>query len=307
LSISQKGRIFINYRRADSEGYAGRIYDRLVPHFGKEAIFMDVDAIPAGMDFVEVLEDAVQSCDVLIVLIGRQWLNLKDEHDKRRLDNPKDFVRIEIATALRRDIRVIPVLVGGAKVPDEDALPENLKELNRRNALDINHHTFKTDTNRLIGHLKRALKAVERERKAEEKRKRVQLKAERRKKVAEEKTRGIVARRQHLRERLESIKKIFSFLNKRFILVGSVISLLFLLGWYIIRSLESPAVIEPTKVPAISIPVIATVDAQTFLFLENFEQGFEQNRSGDFIRWGESQWDVVEENGNSVSEHKFIY
>ncbi|HEY5729800.1 MAG TPA: toll/interleukin-1 receptor domain-containing protein, partial [Anaerolineales bacterium] len=93
----QKGRIFISYRRADSAGYAGRIYDRLSTHFGKDAIFMDVDTIQAGVDFVEVLENAVQSCDVVVVLINRQWLNIKDEAGKQRLDNPRDFVHIEIA------------------------------------------------------------------------------------------------------------------------------------------------------------------------------------------------------------------
>jgi len=161
LSSSQKGHIFISYRRADSEGYAGRIYDRLAPHFGMEAVFMDVDTIDAGVDFVKVLEDAVQSCDVLVALIGRRWLNLKDENGARRLDSPEDFVRIEVATALERDIRVIPVLVGGATMPGSTELPENLQSLSRRNALTVNHHTFHTDINRLIEHLERALEAVE--------------------------------------------------------------------------------------------------------------------------------------------------
>ena len=109
MTGSGKGRIFINYRRADSEGYAGRIYDRLAPHFGADAIFMDVEVIDAGVDFVRVLEEAVQSCDVLVALIGRSWLNIKDEQGGRRLDNPADFVRVELAAALSRDIRVIPV------------------------------------------------------------------------------------------------------------------------------------------------------------------------------------------------------
>ncbi len=161
MTASQKGRIFINYRRADSEGYAGRIYDRLAPHFGADAIFMDVEAIDAGVDFVKVLEEAVQSCDVLVALIGRRWLNLKDEGGNRRLDNPADFVRIEVAAALSRDIRVIPVLVGGAPMPGSADLPENLKPLIRRNALTVNHNTFHADMNRLIAHLERALQAAE--------------------------------------------------------------------------------------------------------------------------------------------------
>jgi formylglycine-generating enzyme required for sulfatase activity len=120
---------------------------------------MDVDTIDAGVDFVDVLQKAVQSCDVLVVLIGKQWLNVKDENEKRRLDNPEDFVRIEIATALNRNIRVIPVLVDGVQMPSSADLPDNLKTLARRNALPVNHHSFNADVNRLISQLEFALKA----------------------------------------------------------------------------------------------------------------------------------------------------
>ena len=161
LSSPRKGHIFISYRRADSEGYAGRIYDRITPHFGADAVFMDVDTIDAGVDFVRVLEEAVQSCDVLVALIGRRWLDLKDENGVRRLDNHEDFVRIEIATALGRDIRVIPVLVGGASMPGSTELPENLQPLARRNALTVDHATFHADMNRLIAHLERAMETAE--------------------------------------------------------------------------------------------------------------------------------------------------
>lgn len=161
MTAPQTGRIFISYRRADSAGYAGRIYDRLSAHFGKESIFMDVDTIPAGLDFVEVLENAVQSCDVLVALIGRQWLSIKDEAGKRRLDNPQDFVRIEVAAALGRSIRVIPVLVDGVPMPNSDQLPHGLKTLARRNAVLVNHHSFHNDANSLIEQLELALKAAE--------------------------------------------------------------------------------------------------------------------------------------------------
>ena len=161
MTTPQTGRIFISYRRTDSAGYAGRIYDRLAAHFGKDAIFMDVDTIEAGVDFVEVLENAVQSCDVLAALIGKQWLNIKDEAGERRLDNPQDFVRIEVAAALNRSIRVIPVLVDGTSMPNSDQLPSNLKPLARRNAVLVNHHSFHTDANRLIEQLELALKAAE--------------------------------------------------------------------------------------------------------------------------------------------------
>jgi hypothetical protein len=161
LTTSQYGRIFISYRRADSAGYTGRVYDRLSAHFGKEAIFMDVDTMEAGVDFVDVLQNAVQSCDVLLALIGNSWLNIKDEAGKRRLDNPEDFVRIEIAAALSRNIRVIPVLVDGAHIPPSTELPENLKPLARRNALQVAHHSFDADAQRLIAQLELALKADE--------------------------------------------------------------------------------------------------------------------------------------------------
>ncbi len=157
----QKGRIFISYRRIDSAGYAGRIYDRLVAYFGEDAIFMDVDTIEGGTDFIKVLEDAVQSCDVLIALIGKQWLTIKDRGGKPRLDNPEDFVRIEIATALKRNIRVIPVLVDGVDMPLPTELPENLKALARRNALQVNHHSFNPDVYRLIEHSESALGEAE--------------------------------------------------------------------------------------------------------------------------------------------------
>ena len=160
-SPSQKRRIFISYRRIDSAGYAGRIYDRLVASFGKGAVFMDVDTIEGGTDFIKVLEDAVQSCDVLIALIGRQWLSIKDKNGKRRLDSPEDFVRIEIATALKRNIRVIPVLVDGVEMPHPTELSENLKALARRNALQVNHHSFNPDVYRLIEHTKSALDEAE--------------------------------------------------------------------------------------------------------------------------------------------------
>jgi hypothetical protein len=158
---SKTGQIFISYRRADSAGYAGRIYDRLAAHFKEDALFMDVDTIDAGLDFVDVLENAVQSCDVLVALIAKQWLNIKDETGKRRLDNPQDFVRIEVAAALSRGIRVIPVLFDGTPIPNSGQLPSNLKPLARRNAVLVNHYSFHADATRLIEQLERALKVAE--------------------------------------------------------------------------------------------------------------------------------------------------
>ena len=124
---------------------AGRLSDRLSNHFPSNQIFMDVDSIDLGEDFVKTIEETVGSCDVLITVIGKGWLTSCDQEGQRRLDNPEDFVRIEIATALKRDIRVIPVLVDGASMPRSGDLPDDLKALVRRNALQLGHERFRTD------------------------------------------------------------------------------------------------------------------------------------------------------------------
>lgn len=143
------GKIFISYRRTDTEGYAGRIYDRLSASFSENQIFMDVSNIKPGDDFVDLIEDAVSSCDVLVALIGRQWLNISDENGRRRLENPNDFVRLEISAALKRKIKVIPVLLHGASMPHATDLPGDLVPISRRNALEIRHASFNIDVGRL--------------------------------------------------------------------------------------------------------------------------------------------------------------
>ncbi|HEU4679086.1 MAG TPA: toll/interleukin-1 receptor domain-containing protein, partial [Terrimicrobiaceae bacterium] len=152
------GQIFISYRRDDSAAFAGRMYDRLESHLGPNRIFMDVDTIDLGVDFVDAIEKSVGSCDALIAVIGKNWLISADKEGRRRLDNPEDFVRLEIATALRRGVRVIPVLVDGATLPRSTDLPEDLRYLARRQALEIRHERFKDDCGRLIAALERALK-----------------------------------------------------------------------------------------------------------------------------------------------------
>ena len=146
-------RIFISYRREDSAGYAGRIYDRLVQHFGEEQIFMDVDNIRPGMDFVEAIESAVGSCDVLIALIGKQWASITDDRGEKRLNNPNDFVRLEVKTALDRNILVVPTLVHGAGMPRQQDLPPVLEKLTRRNAIEISNTRFHEDVTRLTNEL----------------------------------------------------------------------------------------------------------------------------------------------------------
>ena len=115
--------IFISYRRIDSAGHVGWLNDDLSERFGQDHIFRDIETIQPGADFVEAIQQAVGSCDVLLAVIGRQWLAVTDATGRRRLDDPDDFVRLEIATALARNIPVIPVLVQGASMPAAHELP----------------------------------------------------------------------------------------------------------------------------------------------------------------------------------------
>jgi TIR domain len=143
------GGVFISYRREDSGGYAGRIYDRLTSRLGRENVFFDVDAIPPGRDFVDVLSDRVGKCDALLAVIGKSWVSSADGQNRRRLDDPNDFVRIEIEAALQRNVPVIPVLVDGAPMPQPADLPESLKKLTRRQAIEISLTRFDSDAERL--------------------------------------------------------------------------------------------------------------------------------------------------------------
>jgi hypothetical protein len=148
-------RIVISYRRQDAAGYAGRLYDRLVADLGDGAVFMDIDAIDLGEDFVAAIEACLERAAVLLAVIGRHWLDTTDERGDRRLDAAGDFVRVEISTALQRGVRVIPVLVDGALMPKESELPEDLRPLLRRQALTLDHETFNAGVNRLLRALRR--------------------------------------------------------------------------------------------------------------------------------------------------------
>ncbi len=143
--------IFLSYRREDSRHQAGRLHDRLVTHFGPSQVFKDVDSIPLGWDFREVLTERVAACDVLLVVIGDRWLSVVGQGGARRLDDPGDFVRIEIEAALGRKIPVIPVLVGDAPVPRAEELPDSLRDLSFRNGLAVRPDPdFHKDMDRLI-------------------------------------------------------------------------------------------------------------------------------------------------------------
>jgi TIR domain-containing protein len=148
------GKIFLSYRRKHSKADAGRIHDRLLREFGADHLFMDVDNIPLGKDFVQHLTEEVASCDVLLAIIGENWLGDADSSGLRRIDDPHDFVRVEIASALRRDIRVVPILIEGATIPKREALPDDIRALSFRNGLDVRHATFHNDLNRLIRDIK---------------------------------------------------------------------------------------------------------------------------------------------------------
>ena len=143
------GRIFINYRRDDVVGVAGRLSDSLARYFGDGRIFRDVDGIAAGANFEEVLKSTTQSADAMIVLMGRQWATVADAQGKPRLHDPNDWVAREIAAALAKNIPVYPVLVENAQMPRADELPESLQPLVRHNAISISDHRWQSDVTRL--------------------------------------------------------------------------------------------------------------------------------------------------------------
>jgi TIR domain len=149
--------IFISYRRDESAGYAGRIADSFEEYFGEDKVFRDIDSIEPGLDFAEAIESAVGSCEVLIAVIGNNWLTATDAAGRKRLEDANDFVRTEIATALKRNIRVIPLLVQGASMPSADELPDDLAPLARRNAFELHDTSWRDDVRRLTGVLKRLI------------------------------------------------------------------------------------------------------------------------------------------------------
>ncbi|HEV7694002.1 MAG TPA: toll/interleukin-1 receptor domain-containing protein [Hyphomonadaceae bacterium] len=146
-------KIFISYRREDSQWPADRLHQALKPVVAdpRKDIFIDVDNIPLGVNFVDHLGAQVGQCDILLAMIGRGWIEARNpQTGQRRLDDPKDFVRIEIATALKRGIRVVPILVDGASVPKEEELPEDLRPLATRNGMELQRMNFDADVARLI-------------------------------------------------------------------------------------------------------------------------------------------------------------
>jgi hypothetical protein len=152
--------VFISYRREDSSGYAGRLFDILSVHFGKENTYMDVDTIMGGDNFPAVIEEKISQCDALLAVIGERWLTCSAANGGRRLDMAGDFVRLEIAKALERGVRVIPVLVGGATMPQQGDLPDQLRPLCAREAMDVRDAHFRADAERLIDTLKKTVPSI---------------------------------------------------------------------------------------------------------------------------------------------------
>jgi hypothetical protein len=155
------GKIFINYRRGDDPQAAGRLFDRLQDIFEPQQLFLDVDNIAPGLDFMHVLDERVSECDVVLAVIGKGWIDARDASGARRLDDPHDFVRIEITSALNQGKRVIPVLIGDTPMPHPEQLPEVLRPLARRNAVRLTHERFRADTQGLVKALEHALAEIE--------------------------------------------------------------------------------------------------------------------------------------------------
>ena len=149
--------IFINYRRDDSAPYAGRLYDHLRRSFPGQKVFMDIDAIDPGEDFVDAINRTLESSRVVLAIIGRSWVAAADDTGQRRLDNPDDYVVRELSAALASKARVIPVLVGGAAMPRTDALPVPLAALARCNAIEVSDSRFSFDADRLGAAIRKLL------------------------------------------------------------------------------------------------------------------------------------------------------
>jgi hypothetical protein len=154
------GGIFISYRREDSAGWTGRLAERLKQKFGAEAIFMDIDTIQPGADFADALRAAVGACDVLLAMIGPEWSLATNAEGQTRLEDPKDWVRTELTTALSRSIPVIPVLVGGASLPKLATLPDDLKKLFNYQAHELTDKRWEFDSSQLVQVLEKVVQGA---------------------------------------------------------------------------------------------------------------------------------------------------
>lgn len=151
-------KIFISYRREDTSGESGRLKDKLEQVFGKENIFYDVETLEAGLNFDESIAKALNESKVLLAMIGPHWLKVVDSNGVKRIQKNEDWVRKEIAEALKRNLRVIPILVNGADMPDSQELPEDLKELTLRHAQELTSSRWNYDVGELTKVLEKIIK-----------------------------------------------------------------------------------------------------------------------------------------------------
>jgi hypothetical protein len=147
---AEPSRVFISYRRDDTQGYARALHDELSERFGRDRVFRDIDTLLPGEDFVDAIAQAMGSSKVVVALIGGRWLSSTDPSGKRRVDKPDDYIRVEISAALAENLFVIPVLVQGAVMPRSDELPEDISRLARRNAFELSDSRWDYDVGRLI-------------------------------------------------------------------------------------------------------------------------------------------------------------
>lgn len=145
--------VFISYRRDDSRGTAGRLYDDLKDRFGRSRVFRDLDAVDPGADYALAIDQFIASCDAVVVVIGTAWLDIRDDEGRRRLEDPADLVRQEIVAALASDKLVVPVLVEDARMPAAAKLPADLAPLARRNALPLSDARWEYDVGVLVARL----------------------------------------------------------------------------------------------------------------------------------------------------------
>jgi hypothetical protein len=150
--------IYLSYRRSESAAYAGRLFDHLSRHFGRGSVFMDVQGgIRGGQEFARAIDSALNACDAVLVVIGKGWACCTGKDGRRRLEDPKDWVRLEVAAALRRDVLVVPVLVEGARLPDPASLPEELRAVCERNACELSDLRWSFDVRELVKDLERVV------------------------------------------------------------------------------------------------------------------------------------------------------
>ena len=154
-----RGTIFINYRKDDSSWNALALYNELQKYFPKETLFKDFNTIRPGDDFVESIQKALSHCNVLLVVMSKNWLEVKDKNGNRRISDPDDLVRIEIATAIERNIQVIPVLFDNIPMPTSADLPDNLRSLPRRQFVEIETTRFEADVKKLADAIKELMPA----------------------------------------------------------------------------------------------------------------------------------------------------